>query len=957
MHRYAGGMGAGIKRRSSRMTTLLITLALTMGLAPVARADNPSVVLNPPKLDYAAVCRPADVARPRLTQDWTKWNGKGLGLSVKDAIAIASEYASGSDRVQRSAPTALKILLEAERIYPAKKLSLQMPIARAVLRDAKDAAALDEVERRFLYAYERGSVTAAYALGQFYGDGGPAPKRDVTKARYFFEKSALASDPDGLIEYARLVTLDPNSTDETKRLVVTNALIGLIGEVRRGDCRVLGRIGYLYFRGNIVNKDIATALKWFEAHARSGNTKAALDLSRFYTSGLVDQVDSKKTMTYLRQAADGGIASAQIGMGEAYATGISVPFDRDRAIHYFEAASAQGFSEADEWLARLYSGDYGGKPDPALARQYFDKVLSSGKSSEQLSVTYANFLSENQVKPGDLETIVAILEKAGDAGSIDARTSLGRLYLDLGKQDRLNYAKAISYFQSAAAFGNLDAASKLAEMYACGKGVPISIERANEWRRKAAIFGSTNSIYLAGLNLIEGIDPVSKAKGRSYVRQAAFKGNAEAIGYSVARLEKGADGFDLNPDAAAKLLKFVAASADPALSKKVAFALIRNRFDVATSETEKLEQIAALAPYLKAGEIDAYVTESEMLEKAGKVDPARQLEISRFLAEKGDRRGMREYGRLLLQNPDLDVSVGRGWLEKASAKGDLKARLTLLDIADPSAEKQLSEIAASSEICKIDDMVSVAQTYFSIPDPKARIAAKYWLDLARSIVGRNSDDLYAIGSAYLAGVGGTNSIADAEDLYLRAVELGRKSVLRELAEGHLQKRWRKSSPEKAKQYLLELYALGDKEAANKFVQEVADGSIRSDTAEVEAVSGFLGPELKSPGKVMLKLARLNLEGKIGPKDQAVALKWLRISGDAGEPNAMYRLFQTYFFGIGVSRDVPAAFGWLEKAAVAGKPQAIKELAVAYEVGVDGFPPDAKKAAYWQARLSEAASDQ
>jgi hypothetical protein len=199
-HGYAGRAGVRIKRRSWRTAGLFGAFALALGLAPAARAANPSVVFNPPKLDYNGVCRPTDVARPALSRDWTKWDGKRLALTVNDAIAIAGEYTSGSDRVQRSAQTALRILLEAERIYPAKKLSLQMPIARAMLRDARDAAAVDEVERRFLYAYERGSFRAAYALGQFYGDGGPAEKRDVAKARYFYEKSALSSDPDGLIE-------------------------------------------------------------------------------------------------------------------------------------------------------------------------------------------------------------------------------------------------------------------------------------------------------------------------------------------------------------------------------------------------------------------------------------------------------------------------------------------------------------------------------------------------------------------------------------------------------------------------------------------------------------------------------------------------------------------------------------------------------------------------------------
>lgn len=938
-------------RLSMAAAAWLVAGALSTWVSP-ARAQNPAILFDPPKLDYKSVCKPQTAERPALTRDWTTWDGKGLKLKVKDAVALALEYTSGSERVQRSPATALKILNAAELTYPAQRLTLQLPIARALQRAAVGTDDLKDAEQRLLDAYERGVIRAAFALGQFYGDGGPSEMHDLTKSRYYYEKSALSADPDGLIEYARVITADQNSTEDLKRMAVTNALVGLIGSLKSGDCGALSRIGFLYLRGNIVDKEISTALKWLEAFAKTGDTKTALNLSELYTSNQVDQIDIEKSMTYLLQAADGGVASAQFSMGKAYATGISVTADRGKAVSYLESAAGKGIPEANEWLARLYAGEFGGKADKERANAYFQKALQNPKISTEVSVTYGKFLARYGASEDELDQTIAMLQKAADAGSVDATNTLGRIYLDLGKKDSKNYFKAMRYFDAAAKYGNSDAAAKLSDMFACGRGVPISISISNEWRQKAAMYGSVYSVLAAGLNLLESSDPEQKAKGRNYLIQAAFKGNPDAIGFVVARWEKGVDGFEANPPAAARLLNFVEKNPDAGVKAAASIAIVRNRFDVASSEKEKSQQIQALASFSQNEDVGALIAEAEMLDRAGKADAKRQLEINKLLAEKGEPRGMRDYGRVLLANPDVDVAVGRGWLEKARDAGDLKARLLLIDPADVNAPKQLADIASSGEICKIDDMVSVAQAYSTLPDPNAKALAKYWLDLARTVVGRNSDDLYAIGAAYLAGVGGTESMADAEDLYLRALELGRKSVLRDLSEGHLQRRWRDASPERAKTYLLELYELGDKEAANKFVQEVADGTITSNAAQIDEVASYLGGDLKSPAKIMLKLARLNIQGRLGAPDPQTSIKWLTLSAAAGEPNAMYRLYQAYFFGTGVAKDVPVGLRWLEKAAEGGKTQAMREITVAYRVGLEGFPKNAEKADYWDKKLKE-----
>lgn len=951
-------------RRSLNVISQMHKLTGVAGMAgamllmqPHYAAAESLASFNPPKLDYKAICKDPLKGRPKIDLDWTKWDGKNFKLSLSDATSIASEYGAGSDRVERSPETALVILRAAEKKYPTKANSLDVPIGRALQKISSTAEELRDAETRLLHAYGTGSIRAAFALGQMYGSRGPADLRDSTKAKYYLQKTAAASDPDGLIEYAKLISENPESTPEQKRLAVTDALVVLNKEIKKGNCASMSNIGFMYLHGELVDTDIKTALNWFEEFAKTGDGKTALNISQLYASNRVEQIDIGKSVQYLKQAADAHVPSAEFSLGKAYATGITVDVDLDKAIQYLDAASKAGVGSADEWLARIYSGEFGPKDDKELAIKYFERSLASSTPSADVQVLYSKYLATYGTTEQEVDITIAMLTRAADAGSVDALVALGNVNLKLGEKDPKFYTKAIDFFKSATKFGSNEGASKLASIFSCGKGVPISIPAANEWRQQAAIFGSVRSIYLSGLTLLENDDEAVKNKGRVYIRQAAFKGNSEAIGYSVARWEKGADGFDINPAAAAKLVKFVEGNESLVFRDEASISIIRNRFDVATNQAEIQAQFDAIETYVQKDVLSAYSAKAEMLQRAGQDTPDNLTAIYKILAEKGDQRGMREYGKLLLTDPKIDVSVGQGWLQKASANGDIKAVLLLIDPTSDKALQELEKISSSGRVCTIDHMVNIARVYNAIPDPDAQNLARYWLDLAHTVVGRDADDLFVIGSAYRDGIAGLDERYQAENLFTQSLELGRKSALRDLAEGHLQKWWKDSSPEKAKGYLLKQYALGDKAAGNKFIQEVADKGMTTTVEELLPVLASLDTEIQSPAKNYLKLARMNIAGEMGAVNDSAAIDWLTQSADAGDQNAMYRLYNAYFYGKNAEKNLKSAFEWLEKSATAGNKAAIKQIAVAYQTGVDGLTPDAIKADFWTKKATELTGNQ
>ncbi|WP_269582915.1 tetratricopeptide repeat protein [Roseibium sp. Sym1] len=927
-------------------------LAILACSAHGVQAENPLIVLEPPQLDYAAICEPEEEREQIvLDRDWTTWDGEELGVEASAAIAISREYLRGSEQVPRSPETALRILEAAMETYPDRRRSFLLPLARTLQAAAETSEDLQRAEAYLLESYDSGYARAALALGQFYGEDGPAETRDAEMARHYLRLSALSADPDGLAEYAQVLVVDPNVPIEQKRTAVLGALLNMVAQLKEGDCSVLNDIGFLYLRGVLVERDVSTGLKWLEAYAQTGDPRTANYLADLFMSNQVEQIDVSKSLRYLQQAADGGIASAQFGLGKAYVTGVSLERDLVLAERYFQQASAQGLHAADEWLARIYSGEFGGEPDEAKAKSYFEKALKQPGRSDSLPVVYGGYLMEIG-REGDLRYALRVLQHAADVGSVEAANEIAKIYLQLGREDTRLLEKALDYFRSSAKSGNPDSASKLARMFSCGMGVPISVNLANEWLHQAAVLGGVNSIYISGLNLLASSDETERERGRTYIKQAAFKGSPSAIGYAVARWEKGIEGFEEQVEAAKRLTDFVDNLKDPDQRIRAKIAILRNRFEVAETVEEKEAQILELEPLLETGGPEAYLAKAEMLRNAGTAKEAELAELYRTIAEMGDSRGQREFGKLLLSDLSLDVSVGRGWLEKAAADGDFKAKLALLDPGAADAMQSMAEISSSGEVCTVDEMVSVARVYSTLPDPQAGTMAKYWISLATKIADQDADDLYAIGSAFQDGVNGLDERYRAEEYLLSALALGRNSVLRDLAEGHLKDFWNDSSPEKAKEYLRKLADLGDKEAGNKLLSEIADGTIGSDIQEVSELLGFLGEDVRSPGKYLLKLARLNLDGGLGDTDNSKVIDWLVLAARAGEPNAMYRLYRAYFFGDGAPKDVELALDWLEKSAEAGNPKGARDLAVAYKVGVPGLAADPEKASYWEGQYKE-----
>lgn len=933
-------MGGKMDKRKS----VLLVAALAFTVAAPVQAAAAAVIL-PPDLDYATHCTAAAAPLPPLDRDWTTWQGGDVALPPDQVMALAAEYARGSDRVSKSPDTALRMLGALEGKADPRRLDRLM--GRILVSGDRSAEDNTAGEARLQRAFAQGETAVALDLARVYGPSGPRGLRDAAKARSFAQIAAAAGDANGKLMYARILNADPNMPPEQKSFAIEAALLAMVGDVVAGNCSALSTVGLLYLRGDLVTADVPTAIAWFEQAAETGDPKTAERLGNLISSARVEVNDFQLALNYYQAAADQGRVASALKVGTDFATGLVRQRDLEQAIHYLSLAADGGIRDGIVWLARLYRGEFGGTPDLAKSKEYYRKALAIGSFDAELSSEFGSLLLSSSLSPAERDEARTLLTEAAYAGSGLAAIKVGEILLQEAQTDPSRYGEVETFMRLADALGRSEAARYLAELYSCA-GPLHDPAGAAVWTERAIGLGNNNVIFNEGVRLVGSGLPEQRTRGWALLQRVAMEGDPRAMGFALAHLRAGDNGLS-NPQLQAALENFAAGKAgDPVFTRVFQLALIDADMDLPDAVSRLDVALTTLDGMIGENNADAVLLKAELLKKHRGATPIELLPLFQRAAELGVAKGMRELGNGMLADPSVDIGVARGWLQKAAEAGDVKASMRLVDTTAPTAMTELKAIAQSGMVCSSDAMVEMARTYSASIDPAAAAEAAQWLALATEAAGDKVSDLIRIASAYKKGVAGPDQVGAAEPLLGRAMQLGSTEAAKALASGHLEGIWPDADPDLAHQLLAGLAAEGDGDAGAKLLQAIADGKIEAPANEITALVAKSRAQLDDNGRTLLRLARLDEDGSLGAPDAARRLEWLEGAAAAGDADAMMRLYRTYASGIGVAVAPEQAFAWLEKAAGVGDPRAARELAAAYAVGF-GTAPDPQKAAEWRAR--------
>lgn len=238
--------------------------------------------------------------------------------------------------------------------------------------------------------------------------------------------------------------------------------------------------------------------------------------------------DQTKAWEYYRKAAENGDDESQYQLACAYEHGNAViGQDKEQAFHWYQQAALQGNRRAQNnfGMALLYG--VGCKADGGKAKIWLEKAAAQNVSVAMFNLGYA-------------------YEK-GEAG--------------FGE----NMEKAVSWYRRAAEHEDVNACSRLADIYASGKLGNKDERQAAKWYQKAIKYGDHEARCELGCLLVSGEEPDIEA-GRKWLEEAVQINHSQKAAWYLAMSYLRDSDPNMSVKAAAWLEKTIAL--EPEDSKK-----------------------------------------------------------------------------------------------------------------------------------------------------------------------------------------------------------------------------------------------------------------------------------------------------------------------------------------------------------------------------------------------------
>ncbi len=225
----------------------------------------------------------------------------------------------------------------------------------------------------------------------------------------------------------------------------------------RSDAAML--LGRIYLTGWGVEKDAATARKWYIKADEFGYVPAAHIAGRMFEDGIGGETDMKNAVKYYTRAGTAGYAPSQYAMGVILYDGADgVPADRKLAAEWWSHAARRGYPDALYEMGRLYDLGEVVAADPQKAIVYYKEAALKGQADAQVSI--GTFFYTGEIVGQDHAVARKWFQSAAQQGNPDGMFNLA-VMLSKGEGGDADRAVALIWFRLAEEMG-LEKAGKAA---------------------------------------------------------------------------------------------------------------------------------------------------------------------------------------------------------------------------------------------------------------------------------------------------------------------------------------------------------------------------------------------------------------------------------------------------------------------------------------------------------------
>lgn len=332
-------------------------------------------------------------------------------------------------------------------------------------------------------ADKEGDVLAMAAMGDLYYWGGRGIVRNHAKAYHYFNRAAQAGHISSQSALAGMLLKGEGTAQDN-----ASAIMWYTNAAKQNHTRALNGLGFIHFYGSGgLPENKTLALEYFErAASNKEDGDSVFNAGYCHEKGLGTGVNVSRAMSYYEVAArEFGHFDAVYEMGRIWIHGIDgiLEWSGASALAYLKAAS-----EAGPWAANLRSG--------------FDRFLA--KDFERAAVLYheaelygyrlatsnlAYLYDQKLLVPGKLDSeqraFKYLMQTSRDSNDKEVLVRIGDYYFYGLSGLQPDLLQAMKWYSRASLEGIEAGAFNVGHMHEYGLGVPINLERAEKYYRRA----------------------------------------------------------------------------------------------------------------------------------------------------------------------------------------------------------------------------------------------------------------------------------------------------------------------------------------------------------------------------------------------------------------------------------------------------------------------------------------
>lgn len=311
------------------------------------------------------------------------------------------------------------------------------------------------------------------------------------KALTICRRDALKGDAESQVFLANIYEL----AKVDRRRDYTQALFWYKTAAKQNYATAQTNLARLYLQGKGVRRNLSLAFYWFKKAAKNGDPAGQAFLSHFYLKGIATPKNTKLAVYWITKSANNGFEPAMAYLALMYRTGNGVRKNFRASLYWSKKSAEAGNRSAALLLGHHYAKGIGVKKNISLALKFYNLAVQKGSTTA--NVLIAQIYSDRKNSYFNPKTALKYYLIAAKAGNTLAQAAAAASLISGDHGIEKNYPLALKYAKAAAyknyAFGQFLYAS----MHEFGQGVPVNINKALYWYRRAY----TNGLKAAGARI------------------------------------------------------------------------------------------------------------------------------------------------------------------------------------------------------------------------------------------------------------------------------------------------------------------------------------------------------------------------------------------------------------------------------------------------------------------------